>query len=120
MILVSSSEVIVLANPGQRITQYLEGPWKLSAIHAYSFVPVTLRDQLLFDRCYEIPPRTQACNSSFESSIWFPLPFTGISENAYRQTMDLALGSGALQIYTRDNRIQNEHLNPILGSRSDL
>ena len=45
---------------------------------------------------------------------------TAISENAYLQTVDLALGSGDLNIYTGDNRMQNEYANTILSSRSDL
>jgi hypothetical protein len=48
------------------------------------------------------------------------LALAAISENAYLQTVDLALCSGNLYIYTKGNRIQYEHLNPILSSRSDV
>jgi hypothetical protein len=48
------------------------------------------------------------------------IALAGISENAYLQTVDLALCSGNLYIYTKGNRIQYEHLNAILSSRSDV
>jgi hypothetical protein len=61
----------------------------------------------------------QVCNQG-ELFIFFALAITAISENAYLQTVDLALGSSNLHIYTRGNRMQNEYLNAILSSRSEL
>ena len=58
--------------------------------------------------------------SKYSTRLGPPFAYHAISENAYRPMRDLALCLSILRTYAKGNRIQNERLNALLGSRANL